>query len=299
MFHVKHLWIPQRPEGILSTDFKRVVYNLGCQFAGNRRLDYTEAIALMMLLCALIGLVSGIVGAMTGVGGALLAVPLLLTTPSLLNLPNITVHAVTGLAMVQGLTTNLIGALVHRRSGFVSGFLLQWAGSGIVIGSLFGSVISRWLPSRWLLFILGLVLLFCAIQMLRPASSGPNGEFTPSAPFHFAVAGLVTGILAGATGLGTGSLTIVLLVYWLKVPVRIAIGSTLGISLLAAIAGTLGKALTLQVPFIEAVGLSIGAALGAVCGAKISHKVPARALRRVLATFIAIAAFHALWRFLR
>lgn len=274
-------------------------YNLGCRFARSWDLGCTGAIALIVLLCALIGLVSGLVGAMTGVGGALLAVPLLLTIPSLLNLPSISVHAVTGLAMVQGLTTNLVGALVHKKSGFVSGFLLRWAGSGIVVGSLFGSVISRWLPSRWLLLTLGLVLLFCAVQMLRPVSSEPSGEFVPSFPFNFAVAGLVTGVLAGATGLGTGSLTIVLLVYWLKVPVRIAIGSTLGISLLAAVTGTFGKALTLQVPFIEAVGLSIGAAIGAVCGAKISHKVPARTLRQILAVFIAIAAFHALWRFLR
>lgn len=250
---------------------------------------------LTALLCAVIGLASGFVGAMTGVGGALLAVPLLLSLPSLLNLPPITVHATTGLAMVQGLTTNLVGALVHKRAGFVSGFLLQWMGSGIVFGSLLGSVASRFLPERYLLLILGFVLLFCAFQVLRPTPKLEN-DFVPNKPFHFTAAGFATGVLAGATGLGTGSLTIALLVYWLKVPVRIAIGSTLGISLLAAIVGTLGKALTLQVPFIEGFGLSIGAMLGAFWGAKVSHKVSAKTLRNVLAIFVAITAFHALWR---
>lgn len=258
------------------------------------------AVKLVMtaLLCALIGLASGFVGAMTGVGGALLAVPLLLILPPLVNLPSLTVHATTGLAMVQGLTTNLVGVLVHKRAGFVSGFLLRWTGSSIVVGSLLGSVASRWLPSRWLLLTLGFVLLFCAFQMFRPIAE-VDSEFVQNNPFRFAVAGLVTGILAGATGLGTGSLTIVLLVHWLKVPTRIAIGSTLGISLLAAITGTLGKALTLQVPFIEAFGLSVGAVAGAIGGAKVSHKVPTKTLRHILATFIAFAAFHALWRFLR
>ncbi len=245
------------------------------------------------LLCALIGLASGFVGAMTGVGGALLAVPLLLILPPLVNLPSLTVHATTGLAMVQGLTTNLVGVLVHKRAGFVSGFLLRWTGSSIVVGSLLGSVASCWLPSRWLLLTLGFVLLFCAFQMFRPMAE-VDSEFVQSNPFRFAVAGLVTGILAGA-----GSLTIVLLVHWLKVPTRIAIGSTLGISLLAAITGTLGKALTLQVPFIEAFGLSVGAVAGAIWGAKVSHKVPTKTLRHILATFIALAAFHALRRFLR
>jgi uncharacterized membrane protein YfcA len=91
-------------------------------------------------------------------------------------------------------------------------------------------------------------------------------------------------------------LTIVLLVYWLKVPVRTAIGSTLGISLLAALTGTFGKALTLQVPLVEAVGLSLGAAIGAILGAKASHRLPAKTLRHILAAFIAFAAFYALWR---
>lgn len=244
------------------------------------------------LLCALIGLVSGFIGAMAGVGGALLAVPLLL------GLSPITVHETTGLAMVQGLTTNLVGAIVHRRAGFVSGFLLKWTGTGIVFGSLVGSVISKWLPGRWLLLMLGLVLFFCAFQMFRPIAE-IDGEFFPNDSFRFTIAGLVTGILAGATGLGTGSLTIVLLVHWLQVPVRIAIGSTLGISLLAAITGTLGKALTLQVPFVEAIGLSVGAAVGAVWGAKVSHKVPTKTLRHILAVLIAIASFHAFWRTLR
>jgi uncharacterized protein len=249
------------------------------------------------ILTALIGLASGFVGAMTGVGGALLAVPLLLTLPQLAGLHPITVHATTGLAMVQGLTTNLVGALVHRRAGFVSGFLLRWTGSGIVVGSLLGSVSSRWLPGRWLLLMLGFVLLFCSFQMLRPVPEiDLEDDFAHISPTRFIAAGLLTGILSGATGLGTGSLTIVLLVYWLKVPVRTAIGSTLGISLLAALTGTLGKALTLQVPLVEAVGLSLGAAVGAILGAKASHRLPAKTLRHILAAFIAFAAFYALWR---
>lgn len=249
------------------------------------------------ILCALIGLASGFVGAMTGIGGALLAVPLLLISPPILNLSPITVHAATGLAMVQGLVTNLMGTLVHKRAGFVSEFLLRWMGTGIVFGSLLGSVVSRWLPGRWLLLMLGFVLLFCAFQMLRPTPS-LDRDFVPDKPFQFAVAGFVTGVLAGATGLGTGSLTITFLVYWLKVPVRIAVGSTLSISLLAAIVGTVGKALTLQVPFVESVGLGIGAALGAIWGAKISHKVPAKTLRNILAVLIAAAAVNAFYRFL-
>jgi uncharacterized membrane protein YfcA len=249
------------------------------------------------ILTALIGLASGFVGAMTGVGGALLAVPLLLTLPQLAGLHPITVHATTGLAMVQGLTTNLVGALVHRRAGFVSGFLLRWTGSGIVVGSLLGSVSSRWLPGRWLLLMLGFVLLFCSFQMLRPVPEiDLEDDFAHISPTRFIVAGLLTGILSGATGLGTGSLTIVLLVYWLKVPVRTAIGSTLGISLLAALTGTFGKALTFQVPLVEAVGLSLGAAVGAILGAKASHRLPAKTLRHILAAFIAFAAFYALWR---
>lgn len=135
--------------------------------------------------------------------------------------------------------------------------------------------------------------------MFRPTPSELEGKFAPTSPLPFLIAGFVTGTLAGATGLGTGSLTIVLLVHWLKVPTRITIGSTLGISLLAAIVGTIGKAVTLQVPFAEAVGLGLGAAFGSFCGAKVSHKLPTKTLRLTLAVFIAIASLHALWRSFR
>ncbi|MGQ9520577.1 MAG: sulfite exporter TauE/SafE family protein [Candidatus Fervidibacter sp.] len=252
----------------------------------------------LIALTFTVGLLSGVVGAMTGVGGAILAVPLILSVPSLIGLPPVSVHSATGLAMVQGLVTNLVGAIIHRRAGFISGSLLCWTGPGIVIGSLVGSVSSRWLPSRWLLLLLSFVLIFCAFQMLRPTPEATDSDkFAPTFPFRFTASGLITGLLAGATGLGTGSLTIVLLIHWLKVPLRIAIGSTLAISLVAALTGTLGKALTLQVPFAEALGLGIGSMVGAVSGAKASHYVPTKTLRYVLATFITIAALHALWRY--
>ncbi len=248
-----------------------------------------------------VGLFSGFVGAMTGIGGALLAVPLLLFLSSFLSLPSLTVHAVTGLAMVQGLTTNLAGMWRHHQAGFVSPFLLRWAGTGMVGGTLLGSVLSRWVPAQWLLKLLSLVLLFCAFQMLRPVGEQAEGEsaFVPFKPYRFLAAGFIAGFLSGLTGLGAASLVMVLLIHWLQVPVRLAVGSTMGISLVAALVGTFGKAVTWQVPFAEAVVLSIGAASGAIGGAQVSHRLPAPFLRRLLALVIAFAAFHALWRAFR
>ncbi len=249
------------------------------------------------LLVFAIGLLSGFLGGMTGIGGALLAVPLLLNAPAWLGLYPLSVHAVTGLAMVQGLTTNLVGMLVHQRAGFFSSFLFQWVGSGMVVGSLLGAVGSRWLPAKLLLLLLGCVLLISAMQMLRPLpTEATEKPFVPRLPLRFMAAGFLAGLLSGATGLGAAVLVLVLLIRGLKVPVRLAIGSTMGTALLAALTGTLGKSVTQQVPLVEAIALSFGAAAGAVTGAKVSHRLSLPILSRLLALLVVAASVHAFWK---
>lgn len=251
----------------------------------------------LLTLVFTVGLLSGFIGGMTGIGGALIAVPLLLFLPPLLHLPDLSVHAITGLAMAQGLATNLIGVLVHRRAGFVSAPLVGWTGSGVAIGVLMGSIGSRWLPARILLIVVGIILLFCGGQMFRrlPSRSEGAAGVTVIPALFFIVGGLV-GLLGGATGLGTGSLLLVSFIYGLKVPIRVTVGSIMGISLIAAVLGTFGKAISWQLSLPLALSLGAGAVIGAFWGASLSHRLPVPVVRKVLAAVIALAALHILWK---
>jgi hypothetical protein len=79
------------------------------------------------------------------------------------------------------------------------------------------------------------------------------------------------------------------------VPLRITIGSSLGITALAATAGLVGKTVTGQVPWVVAVTVSAGALPGAQFGAYVSRRLPLRALRAALLLVVAVTAISAWW----
>ena len=79
------------------------------------------------------------------------------------------------------------------------------------------------------------------------------------------------------------------MVYVLRIPTRFAIGSNLGIILLAATAGLIGKLVVAQVPILLAVALVGGAVPGAQVGALLGRRVRPRTLRYILAAIVALA----------
>ena len=95
--------------------------------------------------------------------------------------------------------------------------------------------------------------------------------------------GLGVGVLGGIIGQGGAFLLIPLMLYILRIPTRIALGSSVAIALLSAVAGFLGKWSTDQIPFLIAVALTVGAVLGAQAGGQLSTRARTGTLRVVLA----------------
>jgi uncharacterized membrane protein YfcA len=79
------------------------------------------------------------------------------------------------------------------------------------------------------------------------------------------------------------------------VPLRVTIGSSLGITALAATAGVVGKAVTGQVPWALALTVSAGAVPGAQLGAYVSRRLPLRVLRAALFVVVTATALGAWW----
>jgi uncharacterized membrane protein YfcA len=72
----------------------------------------------------------------------------------------------------------------------------------------------------------------------------------------------------------------------LKIPVRVTIGSTLGIVLFTAFTASIGKALSGQVNYLYALYAAAGSAAGVIIGSKISSRLNAKILRISLALII-------------
>ena len=96
-------------------------------------------------------------------------------------------------------------------------------------------------------------------------------------------------------GAGGAFLLLPLLIYVVGVPIRVAIGSSLGIVALASVTGLLGKAITGQVLWLPALVVSAAALVGAQAGAHGSRRLSGPQLKHVLSLVVIVSALRAWW----
>jgi uncharacterized protein len=240
-----------------------------------------------------VGAVGGFFAGLLGFGGGVVMFPLLYYLPPLLGLERFDAKTVAAVVMTQVFFSTLVGGLAHLRGGRVHGRIALAAGITSAIGSFLGGVASKWTSERFLLLLFGIATLLVLVMMLLPA---PDRELEKLSLEKVAVAtvplslgSFVAGILIGF--LGAGNFVFVpLLIYILKVPTRIAIGSSLVIALMNTTSGFLGKLATGQIPWLVAIVVVIGAAIGALVGERIHRRLPIHILRYVYGVMVGLIA---------
>ena len=251
---------------------------------------------ILITVVLLLGLGVSFFSGLLGIGGGIIMTPLLLYVPSLLGLGHLGMREVAGLTMVQGFVGALSGLVKHRDYGFVNRDLVLNMGVAIGLSSLFGAVLSKYVGQDTLLAIFALLALIAAGLMLVSREEGEDGatgiEFNRPLAISISIA---VGFLGGLVGQGGAFILIPLMLFVLKLPTRITIGSSLGIVLFSAAAGFVGKLGTGQIILPLALALVVGAVPGAQLGSYVSKRVSTRALRGVLAALIGLTAVNMWW----
>jgi len=246
----------------------------------------TPELFLFLLVCgAVVGFFSGLLG----IGGGILMFPLLHYAPQVFGFDPIGIKNITGLTMVQGFFASLSAMLFYQKQGLVNRSLVLTLGLSLFLSSLAGALISKAVPDNILLFIFGALALTASCLMFLPRSYGRDDLTEDQVQFNKSAAigiGVVIGFLIGLVGQGGAFITIPLMLYVLKIPLRVALGSTLAIGLFSATAGMIGKTATGQIPFAMAAALVIGAIPVAKAGAILSRKTKTQYLRWLLAVII-------------
>ncbi|NJD56140.1 MAG: sulfite exporter TauE/SafE family protein [Nitrospirae bacterium] len=245
------------------------------------------------LFLVLAGAVVGFFSGLLGIGGGILMFPLLHYLPQVFGFDAIGVKNITGLTMVQGFFASLSALLFYQKQGLVNKSLVWTLGLSLFLSSLVGSFASKAVPDKVLLFIFGVLALIAAALMFIPRSYGKDDLTEDMVSFHKPAAiviGVTVGFLVGLVGQGGAFITIPLMLYALKIPLRVALGSTLAIGLFSATAGTIGKVATGQVPFVMAGALLVGAIPVAQAGAWVSKRTRTHHLRWLLALIISATA---------
>jgi len=243
------------------------------------------------------GSIVGFFSGLLGIGGGILMFPLLLYAPPVFGLELIGVKNITGLTMIQGFFASLSAMFFYKKHNLVNKTLVMTLGLSLFMSSLTGSFVSKIVPDKPLLLIFGALAFIAAVMMLIPRSYAEDELTEDKVSFNKPLAisiGVSIGFLIGLVGQGGAFIIIPILLYVLKIPLRVALGSTLAIGLFSSSAGLFGKIATGQVPFYMAVPLLLGAIPAAQFGSFVGKKTKTQYLRWLLAVII-IATAVKIW----
>ncbi len=246
----------------------------------------------LVVTVLLLGVAASLVSGLLGIGGGIVLAPALLYLPPMLGIGDLDMRAVAGLTMTQALFACLSGAWRHQKYDFICWPLVRCMGLTILVASFAGAVASRVVRNDILMGIFAILALTAALLMVLPQeeqSSAEGDALSFSRPKAVSIA-LSIGFLGGLVGQGGSFILIPLMLWLLRLPVRIVLGSNLAIVALASLSGFFGKLITHQIPLELGAALVMGAIPGAQIGGMMSRRTPTPFLRQALALIILLAA---------
>lgn len=233
------------------------------------------AIIITMLL---MGVLLGFVGA--GGAGFIIAILTLVF--------HIPIHVALATSLTAMAFTTLSGVVSHYREGnvvlVIGGVVGGFGAIGSFIGSKFGSLIPahllHWFTAG-MLFLSAIFMFIRLIMFQKRSQSSLKGhkELSKDNVIKCIFLGLVTGILAGALGIGSAPFIQLGLMVLLGLTIRQSVGTTMLVILPIAIGGGFGYSSEGYLDYVLLVQVLIGTMLGAYIGAKFTNYAPRMLLR--------------------
>jgi len=241
---------------------------------------------IVLPILPLIGLIGGFFSGLLGLGGGVIMLPLLTFVGG------VPLKLATGTSLVHVFIASATGMFSHHRGRMVDlkvGFILGIAG---VIGGFVGSFLSVPLSTRSLEYIYLFVVMLAVILLFIPQKfDDKNYKKRDSNKLAGIAIGLGVGSLTGLLGVGGGFIMIPLMTYFLKIPLRVTIGTSLLIILIISL-GTLGAKVEIgHVDLIITLLVISGAVIGALLGAYVSRRTPVKFLRLILLSILVLILF--------
>ncbi|MGD1934715.1 MAG: sulfite exporter TauE/SafE family protein [Candidatus Phaeomarinobacter sp.] len=265
----------------------------------------------------------GFLSGMFGVGGGFFLTPLLIFT-------GIPPAVAVGTEAVQIVATSMSGVLAHWRRKAVdfkmAGVLLAGGAVGSVIGVLIFSAIRSegqidlFISLAYVLFlgVIGGLMMLESVRAIRASRSGKSVSarkpgthvWIHGLPFKIRfrrsrlyisaipplLIGLSVGILAAIMGVGGGFIMVPAMIYLLRMPTNVVVGTSLfQIMFVTGLAAIMHATLNQTVDIVLAMLLLIGGVLGAQVGVRVGHKLRGEQLRALLALMVIAVCLRLAW----
>jgi uncharacterized membrane protein YfcA len=254
-------------------------------------MELTPAVAVFL---AVSGFLAALLSGLVGVGGAVVLVPILLYVPPLFGLPAIDIATATGIAVVQVTGGALSAGLSHLRHRFVDRGLYLAVAPAMTVTSFLGAAASV-LASALLLegvFATLAGLSSLSLLLLRHRTVPDAERPVPfNRPLTISLAAAV-GFLAGMIGAGGAFVMIPALLYIVRIPLRVTIGTMLWVVVTVSLAALSGKAITGQIEWALGACLLVGALPGGPIGGWISRRTRPARLATIMGAVILVVAIR-------
>jgi uncharacterized membrane protein YfcA len=256
-------------------------------------------------LAGLFALIVGLSLGLLGGGGSILTVPIFRYALDL------GVKEAIGMSLGVVSLTSLVGMLRHWHLGNVDLRALAIFAPTAVISTYAGARFAQHVPGPVQMTGLGMVMGVAALLMwgggfhsFAARISGGQKKVTdtpPAAPAGPRIdaligIGLGLGFLTGILGVGGGFLIVPALVLLLKLEMKKAVGTSLGVIALNAASGFVGYLPQVTMNWTLIGGFTAAAVAGVFIGAALVPKVSQEQLRRGFAVFLALVAVYILVR---
>lgn len=257
----------------------------------------SELLILVIALAAT-GAFAGLIAGLFGIGGGVVMVPAMYYVFGALGYDgDRTMHVAVGTSLAVIVATSLRSVSAHARKGAVDFDVLKAWAPFIVIGTLIGTVVADYIPSRGLTGLFGAMALLLSLQFFFGRPNWKLADDMPGGLPRIAL-GNTIGLLSALMGIGGGVMGVTLMTLCGK-SIHRAVATAAGFGVAIGAPGAIGyifngwgsDAVPLSLGYVNMPGfvlLAGSAFFVAPLGAHLAHALPADNLKRLFAIGLAV-----------
>ncbi|HVL81235.1 MAG TPA: sulfite exporter TauE/SafE family protein, partial [Actinomycetota bacterium] len=185
--------------------------------------------------------------------------------------------------------TALTGLVAYARGGFVDARIAVPAALGGAGFAVVGALATSRVRGELLLIATAALILFLSVRMLRERTGVSQATARGGTALYLGV-GAVSGFVSGLLGLGGGVVLVPVFTGLLRLPIKVALGTSLAVIAAQAVPGTIVHERLGNIDWAIALGLTVGVIPGARIGSRLAVRASDRRLRLAVGVAMGLMA---------